>query len=113
MLKRFNPLLYLIFLASLALSAFVGSNVRHLRESEAFYRWMLAASTSERLFQDDSGEYEDDEIFALANTAAAAFLPRAEQPEKVAQGKQKTVSALSLAAGNRENGLLTLGTRPG
>ena len=64
----------------LVLAAAQGRRVRHLRESEAFYRWMLAAAVNERLFQDESGQYKDKELFDQCNTASqslAALAPAA------------------------------------
>ncbi len=67
----------------LALAAAQGRQVRHLRESEAFYRWMLAAAVNERLFQDESGKFKDKELFDQCNAASqslAGLVPAAAPP---------------------------------
>jgi hypothetical protein len=57
----------------LALAAAQGRRVRHLRESESFYRWMLAAAVNERLFQDESGQFKDKELFDQCNAASQSL----------------------------------------
>lgn len=57
----------------LLLAAGQGRRVRHLRESEAFYRWMLAAAVNERLFQDESGQFKDKELFEQCNAASQSL----------------------------------------
>ena len=63
--------------AAVALGAWQGARVRHIRESERFYRWILAQSTQTRLF-DDSTDMSDqhkldvalyNEIVEAADTA--------------------------------------------
>jgi len=54
----------------LLLAAVQGKRVRHLRESESFYRWMLAAAVNERLFQEDTGQFKDKELFGECNEAS-------------------------------------------
>jgi len=53
-----------ILIVVLGLASFQGSRVTTLRESEAFYRWVVAAATSERLFQDLDSEYADSKLYA-------------------------------------------------
>lgn len=49
--------------------------LRHLRESEAFYRWLLAAATNERLFQESSEMDRDADLFTLSVEQAKQFPP--------------------------------------
>jgi len=44
--------------------AFLNLRLRHLRESEAFYRWILAAATNERLFEEEDTEDQDRALFS-------------------------------------------------
>ncbi len=81
MKKHPNIILALILIALLGLGSLVGSNVRHLRSSKAFYQWILAAGTNMRMEWQDSGEYADDELLRSVNDACVAFLPDVEQPE--------------------------------
>ncbi len=89
----------------LVLAAAQGRRVRHLRESEAFYRWMLAAAVNERLFQDESGQYKDKELFDQCNTASqslAALAPAApaaqEQPKESTEAAAGEVSQIGRAS---------------
>ena len=70
----------------LALAAAQGKRVRSLRESEAFYRWMLAAAVNERLFQDETGQYKDRELFERCNAASKSLAGLV--PEVAAAGKE-------------------------
>ena len=77
----------------LALAATQGRRVRHLRESESFYRWMLAAAVNERLFQDESGQFKDKELFDQCNAASkslAGLVPAVAAVQKE-QPKQEAV----------------------
>ena len=70
-MRRFPRLtLALVFALLMALGAVQGRRVRHLRESEAFYRWLQAAAVNERLFQEEAGENRDAELFAQCNAVA-------------------------------------------
>jgi len=76
MFSRFpNIFLCGLFLALVSAGAYQGSRVEHLRESEAFYRWILAAATNERLFQDTDEEYRDAAIFQAVQADAPQALP--------------------------------------
>lgn len=52
-----------LIVAALAAGAFMNARLRHLRESEAFYRWILAAAVNERLFQEDSARDQDLDLY--------------------------------------------------
>lgn len=76
LIKKFQtPLMILVLLLALTAGTLLNHQLRHLRESEAFYRWILAAAVNERLFQDDDDESEDGQLFerctALAEQHAA------------------------------------------
>lgn len=77
-----NLSIALIFAVVIAIASFQGSRVTQLRESEAFYRWVIAAATNERLFQDESEEYSDDELYrAFLDVAQADVAALASDPE--------------------------------
>lgn len=52
MKKSANIVLAILLGITLALGAFQGRRVTHLRESELFYRWILAETTRSRVFDD-------------------------------------------------------------
>ncbi|MBI2424810.1 MAG: tetratricopeptide repeat protein [Candidatus Hydrogenedentes bacterium] len=62
------------FVVLIALGSFQGRRLGHVREAEAFYRWMLAAATNERLLGDTHTEYKDGELYAEVLTASEAAL---------------------------------------
>lgn len=104
MFKRFpNLAIAALLLLVLGLGVFQGRRVDHLRQSEAFYRWILAAATNERLFQDreKEGDFRDQELFreitqivdpTLADVALDPNLPDASK-----------VTKLGLLVGDRAN----------
>ena len=76
----------------LALAATQGRHVRHLRESESFYRWMLAAAVNERLFQDESGQFKDKELFEQCNAASQKLAGLVPTVAAVAKEQPKAAS---------------------
>ncbi len=70
-LKR-NPKPVVILLIILVLTAGTLNNLwlRHLRESESYYRWLLAAAVNERLFQDQEEGDQDGALFSKSDEAA-------------------------------------------
>lgn len=68
-------LLAVLLVALLALGSFLGRDLTHVRQSEAFYRWIVAAATNERLFQDTSDEYRDHALFQDVVALAGDRLP--------------------------------------
>ncbi|HQE82939.1 MAG TPA: hypothetical protein PLM14_08035 [Candidatus Hydrogenedentes bacterium] len=61
-MKRFpNLILALLTIAALALGALQGYRVRNLREADAFYRWLVTASTQLRVFGTITPELETEE----------------------------------------------------
>ncbi len=71
-----NHLLLAVLIAvTAAFGAYIGGVMRHLRESESYYRWLLAAAVNERLFQDESEEDQDNVLFqrSIARAEASSF----------------------------------------
>ncbi len=101
MYKRFpNITLAAVFIVLALLGAAVGVYVQHLRESEAFYRWMLATATNMRLGWEDSGEYQDDELFRTVNEKVLDRLPEVEEAD-VAESVEN-LPQLALVGAHRE-----------
>lgn len=92
--------LVIALLASLALGSLQGCHLRHLREAEAFYRWLLAAATHERLFKDTSDEFGDAELF---NAVARKIEPDIADWEVDEDEVEEGVSALGRVAGDRHH----------
>jgi hypothetical protein len=58
--------IFVCFAVAVALGAWQGVRVRHLREAERFYRWILAQSTQTRLFAGDTDQSDQQKLdFAL------------------------------------------------
>ena len=85
-----NIVLAALLAILLAAGAVQGNRVRHLRESELFYRWILAEATQSRLFDDLSAADEEEmmdralfgEIMDTAEPALPAEVPDEESPDK-------------------------------
>jgi len=104
-MRRFPRLtLALVFALLMALGAVQGRRVRHLRESEAFYRWLQAAAVNERLFQEEAGENRDAELFAQCNAVAGELqeLAREAAARGAAEGGED-LSAIAEVSGSHEN----------
>ncbi len=104
-MRRFPRLtLALVFALLMALGAVQGRRVRHLRESEAFYRWLQAAAVNERLFQEEAGENRDAELFAQCNAVAGELqeLAREAAARGAAEGGDD-LSAIAEVSGSHEN----------
>ncbi|MBI2433709.1 MAG: hypothetical protein HYV26_12655 [Candidatus Hydrogenedentes bacterium] len=82
-----NLLLAALFALSMAVGSMLGRNLTFLRESEAFYRWIIAAATNQRLFQDANPEYQDKPLFERVAAAAEERLPEVPTPDDQAQAK--------------------------
>lgn len=59
----------------LALGSLLGRQMTHLRQSEAFYRWIVATATTQRLFHDTEDEFRDIELFQRLEEFAEHRLP--------------------------------------
>jgi len=62
----------LFIVVIVAAGAAMNLRLRHLRESEAYYRWLLAAAVNERLFQDASEDSRDRALFEESVARAEA-----------------------------------------
>ena len=62
-MKRFpNLILAVLTILALVLGALQGNRVRNLREADAFYRWLVTASTQLRVFGTITPELEGEEV---------------------------------------------------
>ena len=100
------------FAGVLALGAFQGNRVTHVREAETFYRWLLSTSTQYHMgqsleFRDGSVSEEplDDEIFEQAVERAETALPEipvtadaAPEAEEASTPRPKLVRAVRAQA---------------
>ncbi len=94
MTKSFHTLAVLAFIIlCFAVGAFLNLRLRHLRESEAFYRWVLAAATNERLFETDDTGDQDGALFNRC-IAVAEQLPQLKEAAASAGGQ--SMEGLSL-----------------
>jgi tetratricopeptide (TPR) repeat protein len=67
-MKRFpNLILAVLTILALALGALQGYRVRNLREADAFYRWLVTASTQLRVFGTITPELEGEEVEDFAD----------------------------------------------
>lgn len=104
MFKRHpNLVLAALLILVLGLGAFQGRRVERLRESEAFYRWILAAATNERLFQDHDkeSEYVDESLFQTVNDILEPDLPDVGPDANL--DATVHVTKLGLTVGDRAN----------
>ncbi len=63
--KKINIVLLIVFATFIVLGVYQGRRVEFYRECEAFYRWILAVGTQERLFQTSEGEKKSDKFIDL------------------------------------------------
>jgi len=86
--KKINIILLILFIASVLLGSYQGNRVEYLRECEAFYRWLLAVGTQERLFQSSEGEeksekYVDMNLFQKVSEVAIPILKENEKTKNL------------------------------
>lgn len=83
-MKRFpNLILAVLTILALVLGALQGNRVRNLREADAFYRWLVTASTQLRVFGtitpelegEEAEEFMDRQLFERIVEKADAALP--------------------------------------
>ena len=60
-IHRFFVLAFIIL--CFVAGAFLNLRLRHLRESEAVYRWILAAATNESLFEEEDTDEQERDLF--------------------------------------------------
>jgi len=72
--------LWIAFALLMVLGGQLGDHIRHLRQSEAFYRWILAAGVNESLLgsQSDNQDYRDQSLWQKVRVAAEPLLPAPE-----------------------------------
>lgn len=87
-----NLALAAIFAVLVLFSGRLGDNIHQIRESEAFYRWILAASVDEDLFKNAKTEYKDFALYQDVRTVAEPLLP---EPTNEAQRKGSKLSLLA------------------
>ena len=101
-----KALVIVCFAAAVALGAWQGARVRHLRESERFYRWILAQSTQTRLFAGDADQSEQQKLdVALYNEiidAADPAIPDLPIGEDDYDADGKPMRRMTIAAGDEQ-----------
>ena len=76
-----TSLIVVLLLASVAVASAVGRNITELRESGAFFQWIISAATNERMFESaDAESYSDRELFDRVADRAELALPGATSP---------------------------------
>lgn len=101
---RQSPLI-IIFPAlfiTLALGSLVGNHVRQVREAEAFYRWILAAGTNERLFPQQAEGYEDKNLFTSITDTADTMLPEMARNPNIDTDPNHKVSRLGMLVAEQQ-----------
>jgi hypothetical protein len=83
----------LVLLVSLAIGSFQGTRLTDLREAEAFYRWILAAATQERLFEETGEDYQDARLFKEVSDLAEQRLAAAPSATEGATADSALVAA--------------------
>ena len=68
--RKHQFLIIAFIVLCVALGAALNIRLQYLRESESFFRWILAAAVNERLFQDDEDVDQDAALFARSVTLA-------------------------------------------
>jgi len=97
-----KSLVIVCFAVAVALGAWQGARVRHLRESERFYRWILAQSTQTRLFAGDTDLSEqqklDFELYYEIVDAADTAIPDLPVGEDDYDADGKPMRKMTIAA---------------
>ncbi len=79
MAKYHNLLMIVLLVAVGAVGSLQGAHVTHLRDSEKFYRWIMAKAVDERTRgaseQAESEEYSDHQLYQVVQEKAAPNLP--------------------------------------
>ncbi len=86
--KKVNIVLLVLFVLFIVLGLYQGRKVEFYRECEAFYRWILAVGTQERLFQSSEGEqqskkYVDLQLFDKLSEKAIPILKENKEVAKL------------------------------
>ncbi len=92
--KKVNILLLMLFILFVVLGTYQGRRVEFYRECEAFYRWILAVGTQERLFQSSEGEQKTTKFvdLKLFDKIAEKAIPILQSEEEIAGNIDKSLS---------------------
>lgn len=82
-----NLLIGLLFAGAVAVGGFMNHRVTELRESEALYRWIIAAATDKNLFEHRDTDYKDAELYEEVRNLGERLLPDPVGKDAVAGGK--------------------------
>ncbi len=104
--KSSNLKIGLLLAAVLAVSAWQGQRIQHLRESEMFFRWIIGESARARMFADtqtleqenDGPKMMDSELLQRVSDAAQDHLRDVSVPDDVTDKEKGTLSKLVLVA---------------
>jgi hypothetical protein len=93
----------LAFALVLAAGAWQGARLRHIREAEAFFRWVNAAAANERMgWSPVESEYRDGVLYERVKDAALPLLPEVAMPEPKEGEKALQMDLLSYLAGEED-----------
>lgn len=103
-MKKFSHILFFLALAIvLAIGGWQGSRLNHIRESEAFFRWVNAAAANERMgWSAVEGEYRDGVLYEQTKAVANPLLPSVPQPEPKEGEKAVIFDPLTYLAGEAD-----------
>ncbi len=92
--KKINILLLILFVLFAGLGTYQGRRVEFYRECEAFYRWILAIGTQERLFQTSEGEQKTEKFvdLKLFDRVSEKAIPILQSEERVPGNIDNTLS---------------------
>lgn len=92
--KKANIILSFLFVIFVILGAYQGRNVEFYRECEAFYRWILAVGTQERLFQASEGEQKTGKFvdLQLFDKVSEKAIPLLQNEEMIRDSIDNTLS---------------------
>lgn len=107
MTKFRHNLIILLFIAlCLTGGALLNLRLQHLRESESFYRWILAAAVNERLFEQDETADQDAALFARC-VEVAQHSPHLKRVAEVVADSGEEISLLGrIASDYKEDPLI-------
>ena len=86
-------------LVCITLGAWQGQRVQHLRKSQAFYSWIIAAATNDRLFSTWDDNYDDKKLFDEIVKIADPLLP---EPGETSQ-QNADATKLALLSGETDD----------
>lgn len=87
-MKRYpNLAIGLLFAILVFIGGQMNLRVTHLRESEAFYRWIMAAALDQDLFKNADTEFKDAELFEDVRGLGESMLPDPAGDQAIEGGK--------------------------